>query len=649
MSGIEFQPWEPEESVGKIWHAFASKLDQAPQFDDEAVTLSQMQGRLGILFRGLGGARDVEIRAAPLQDSEHRLSRVRAIGTAAERISRPSFDGEVLRLPDKICVFPNRDANTGLYVWLAAAPVFLELPESEDDPLRADIRMLQATQKMVRLVLSECPGLRELYANLCLATRHMRGSRMLPPAEMAVETAILHLLGGPPPAESRAQAVAAAVRSESEDLSGFSAPRGYKTFMPVGMWPDLRASADRLKVDRDDEVPEQGQAPDDQEERTFKASRKKADQAVRKDSLILHRFESIFSWAEFLNINRRIEDDDEDSAKKAVDDQEEISLTQVPQRARAKIRLNLDLAPEEAEFERLAGEHIYPEWDHRTKQYLPDYCRVLAGIAAPSEDTPAFLECPLTRRRIRNVRRQFEALRPKRVQLTRQVEGDDIDIEAAVAARVELLATGEHSDRVYQATRSMERDLAVSILLDTSRSTESIVAGRPVIDIAREALIALAWGLSSCGDETSIDAFSSLRRDRIFIHTCKSFDQPMSATVERQIAGLRPGHYTRLGAAVRHVSGKLAKRMQARRLLIVLTDGKPNDLDHYEGRHGIEDTHMAVREARRLGQSVFGITIDAKSQASFSRIFGRGGYVVIPNPEKLTAALPQIYAHLVSG
>jgi nitric oxide reductase NorD protein len=253
------------------------------------------------------------------------------------------------------------------------------------------------------------------------------------------------------------------------------------------------------------------------------------------------------------------------------------------------------------------------------------------------------------RRRIRSVRRQFEALRPKRVQLTRQIEGQDIDIEAAISARAELAATGEHSDRVYVSSRSQERDLAVSILFDASRSTETYVAGRQVIDIAREALMALAWGLDACGDDTAIDAFSSLRRDRVFVQSCKSFDESMDATVEARIAGLKPGHYTRLGAAVRHASANLAKRPRQRRLLLVLTDGKPNDLDHYEGRHGIEDSHMAVREARRLGQSVFGITIDHKSQATFARIFGKGGYVVIPDPEKLTAALPHLYRHLVSG
>ena len=161
------------------------------------------------------------------------------------------------------------------------------------------------------------------------------------------------------------------------------------------------------------------------------------------------------------------------------------------------------------------------------------------------------------------MRRQFEALRPKRVHLTRQIDGDDIDFEAAVEARVELAATGEHSDRVYRASRNQERDLAVSILLDASRSTESIIGGRQVIDIAREALMALAWGLHACGDETAINAFSSLRRDRVFIQSCKEFGEPMGAAVEAKIAGLTPGHYTRLGAALRHVSNDLGQARTA--------------------------------------------------------------------------------------
>lgn len=649
MGHIEFEPWEPEESVGKIWHAFVNRLDASREFEDAAVSLDEMRGRLGVVFRGLGGGLDVEIKPATRMQSTHRLPWRRALARGKEIIEPPSFDGEALRLPARVATFPDPETNAALYLWLAAFAVHGVPPQSERDALRADIRMLQAAQAITRATLAACPGLRRQHATLQMRTRQLRPSRHLPRHEAAVEAAIQHLLGAQPPQDPLASAIAAAVRGEAGNLDDFHAPRKYKTFAPVLMWPVIRASEDRARVDGALESQPAGQPPRDDDGKTIKASRKNADQAARKDSLILHKFESILSWAEFLNINRRIDDDDNENAKKAADDQNEIGLANVPQKARARLRLHLDLSPAEAEFERLAGKHLYPEWDHRTKRYLPDYCSVLAAEAEAQESMEGLLADPQCRRRIAKVRRQFEALRPKRIHLSRQIDGDDIDLEAALEARVDLVASGAHSDRVYRASRTQERDLAVSILLDGSRSTESIVAGRQVIDIAREALVALAWGLDACGDEVAINAFSSLRRDRVFMHECKAFNEKMGPRVEARIAGLKPGHFTRLGPAIRHASKVLAEREFQRRLLIVITDGKPNDLDHYEGRHGIEDTHMAVREARRSGQTVFGVTIDTKSQAAFARIFGRHGFAVISHPDKLTASLPQLYRHLISA
>ncbi len=649
MAAIEFEPWEPEESVGKLWHSYVSALDAPPLFEDAAVTMENMRARLGILFRGLGGARDVELKAAALQESRHRLSRSRALGQSAERVAHASFDGEALRLPERIATFPDPKANAALYLWLVASAAFAPSPTEEADPLRADIAALARAEKLTRVVLRECPGLRRIHAELMMGARAQRPARDLPRCEAAVEGAIGHLLGAPPPNDAAAADICRIVRQDSADLSDFNAPTGYRAFMPVPLWLDLRPLPARGAAAQEDDDTDGVRPPAQEDGKSLRAKRKSADLAARKDSLILHKFESILSWAEFLNLNRRVDDDDEANARKAADDQDEIALARMPQKARARLRLHLDLSPAEADFERLAGQHLYPEWDHRTRSYLPDHCRILAGEAEGSAERLDCLTSRQARRRIRSVRRQFEALRPRRVRLTRQIDGDTIDMEAAIAARVDLAATGEHSDRVYVASRSQERDLAVSILLDASRSTESYVGGRQVRDIAREALIALAWGLSACGDETAIETFSSLRRDRVFVRTAKRFEEAMGPTVEERIAGLRPGHYTRLGAAIRHASAGLATRAKQRRLLLVLTDGKPNDLDHYEGRHGIEDTHMAVQEARRRGQTVFGVTIDTKSQGPFARMFGAHSYVVVPEPEKLVAALPQLYRHLVGA
>ncbi len=640
MVKIDFEPWEPEETIGKLWHTLASRLDAPQAHDGAAVDLSKVAGRLAVLFRGLGGSPGVELRPVSPEVSHHRLSWRRRLGTEAEQLPRASFDGEILRLPDKLAVYPSREANGALYVWLAAAAAHAGTRIDETDPLRADLRALAAARQMVDETLNDAPGLRPLYAELCKGLLHQRDIPNLPPVEAAVEELIRHMLGDATPLSATAEQLQAMDADQK-------APRGYQPFRPVPLWPELRAVAfsEHHEVEsRDTDGP-----PEESSEKTHRARRRKSDQAARSDSFILHKFEAILSWAEFLNLNRRVDDDDPDNAKKAADDQDEIGLGQISKAPPTRLKLHLDLAPEDVNRERLSGRILYPEWDVRSGQYLPDHVNVLTSDADIREDAAEFGKDPATARRIRAVKRQFEALRPGRVMTRGHLDGDQLDIEAAVRAETDRRASGEGNDRIWLQSRPEARDLAVSILLDVSRSTESAVTGRAVIDIEREALAALAWGLNACGDDFAIHAFSSLKRQRVYVQRCKRFDEPMGTTVEQRIASLRPGHYTRLGAAIRHVSADLATQTRKRRLLLVITDGKPNDLDHYEGRHGIEDTSMAVREARRAGQSVFGVTIDKTGKSWFPRMFGQGGFAVIPDPHRLTMALPQIYRQLVGA
>ncbi|WP_374643595.1 nitric oxide reductase activation protein NorD [Tabrizicola sp.] len=640
MSRIDFEPWEPEESVGKLWHAFASRLDADPVHDGARVLLSQVGGRLAVLFHGLGGDAAVEIKPVAEETSHHRLSFLRRLGTWAETAPRASFDGATLRLPESLATFPAPEANAALYLWLAAAAVALkdQAPAALSDPLQADLAAIETARAMTAEALRLAPGFARLHADLCAATLLFRRTAPLPPVEAAVEARVRAALG------------------ETIDLPPLpaKAPRGYRSFRPVALWPDLRPLS-RSEATAVENRQTEGSPEEAAEEKTArKARRRKADQADRNDSFILHKFEAILSMTEFLNLNRRVEDDDEDTARKAADDQDEIGLAQVSKAPATRLKLHLDLAPEDVDREQISGRFTYPEWDVRTNSYLASHACVLHSRAEAGEAIPAFRADPRAAARIRAVRRQFEALRPSLVSTPGHPDGDVLDTERAVRARVDLLSTGESTDRIWRQTRPERRDLAVSILLDVSRSTESAIPGhghdgRSVIDIEREALAALSWGLHACGDSFAIHAFSSLKRNRVFVQEVKGFAEPMAEAVESRIAALKPGHYTRLGAAIRHTSALLAKESRKRRLLLVITDGKPNDLDHYEGRHGIEDSRMAVQEARRAGHAVFGITVDRDGKSWFPRLFGQGAFALIPHPEKLTQALPQIYRQLVTG
>lgn len=654
MSETKFVFWEPEETVGSYWHDLIIKADAANTFPDEAVTFEEMSARISLLFRALGGEQSVEFKAATTEQSKHRLSWIRRLGKINDQVQRPVFDGTSLSLPLKVEAFPERRLNEDLYKWLAVYATYLpDYNEPSEDPLQADLLAIKQAYEQTMVMLEDYPALSNLYWQLCAITLKQRPSYGLPDMEQGVEETICALLGGGDPKSSAGQEMLDFVKDPDRLVGTFPAPKGYKPHRPVPIWIDIRASSYATAAHRRDE--DEGNIPDgDNEERKerdesrHKAVRRKSDNADDRNSLLLARFEAILTWSEFLNINRHIEDDDEDNAKKAKDDMDEIGLADVKQRPNTMLAFDLDMAPEDMARVKASGKILYPEWDCRSNTYLADHCSVLVDESDQEEAEPDFMNDPEIWRRIKAVKRQFEALRPKRSKVYRQLDGDDLDMEAAIRSWVDLKATGETSNRVFVQTKTVARDLAVCTLMDVSRSTEAYVEGRSIIDIEREALAALAYGLEATGDDHAIYTFSSLRNDKIFMRPCKHFDEAMNKQVINRISALKPGHYTRLGAAIRHMTHILDERASQKRLLLVITDGKPNDLDHYEGRYGIEDCRKAVQEARRAGHSVFGVTVDDKARAYLPRIFGQNGYAIMSHPAKLTQALPMIYRHLVT-
>ena len=222
-------------------------------------------------------------------------------------------------------------------------------------------------------------------------------------------------------------------------------------------------------------------------------------------------------------------------------------------------------------------------------------------------------------------------------------------MDAAVRAHCDLAAVGDSSDGLYLSTRAQARDLAISILIDVSLSTDAWVEDRRVIDIEKEALLVLAHGLAGCGDDYSIQSFPSHRRHRVWVKTLKHFDEGMNEATERRITALKPGRYTRMGAAIRHTAAALCQRPNRHRLLLVLSDGKPSDCDYYEGRYAIEDTRRAILDARQQELRVFGITIDRDAEHYIAHLFGRGGYAMVHKPEHLSQALPGIYRQIIAS
>ena len=166
------------------------------------------------------------------------------------------------------------------------------------------------------------------------------------------------------------------------------------------------------------------------------------------------------------------------------------------------------------------------------------------------------------------------------------------------------------------------------------------------MDVIRDSLYLLCEALAATRDRFALYGFSSVRRDNVRFHLLKGFDEQYSDQIRGRLAHIKPGFYTRMGAAIRHASAILQQQKNARRLLLILTDGKPNDLDQYEGRYGIEDTRVAIHAARQLGLIPFCVTIDEKAEDYLPHLFGAKGYIVVKDAVELPHLLPRLYAQL---
>jgi nitric oxide reductase NorD protein len=251
---------------------------------------------------------------------------------------------------------------------------------------------------------------------------------------------------------------------------------------------------------------------------------------------------------------------------------------------------------------------------------------------------------------VRQVRRRFDGLRPRRVRLGRQPDGADLDLAAYVTAFADRHAGEPGNDRLYTDSRPARRDLAIAVLVDVSASTDAWVAGsRRIVDVEKEALVVLLEALDVLGDRHAVLAFSGQGPRAVHVLTVKGFDDTARSAAHRRIAALEADGYTRVGAAVRHASALLGGERARHRLLLVLSDGKPNDIDEYAGRYGIEDTRQAVAEGRLQGLRPFCLTVDREAPAYLPAIFGPRGFAVLPRPELLPTVLVEVLRSLVTS
>jgi nitric oxide reductase NorD protein len=290
----------------------------------------------------------------------------------------------------------------------------------------------------------------------------------------------------------------------------------------------------------------------------------------------------------------------------------------------------------------------YPEWDFRAGAYRRPGAIVCESAAAAGD--PLWVAAALRRHAalLRRVRARFERLRPRRVRIGGQRDGAELDIDEYVTALAGLRAGVPVEDRLYVDVRPGRRELTVALLVDVSASTDSWVSGHQrIVDVEKDALLVVCEALAALGDRHAIFAFSGEGAEHVAIVPLKRFADGSGDVVRRRIAALDADGYTRVGAAVRHATAALSSQPTERRLLLLLSDGKPNDIDVYDGAYGIEDARQAVAEARAQGVDVFCVTVDREAPRYAPRIFGRVGFSLLRRPDQLPEVLIEVLRRLV--
>ncbi|GAB2181636.1 VWA domain-containing protein [Denitratisoma sp. agr-D3] len=607
-----------EEWVGGLWDRFITKA-ASQEHEAAAVYLKDMEKTLGMMFRALGGDPGLRVQQAVAARHGARRGFLQRLAGTGQRSVQAGLDGERLCLPERIALFPERSLNRDLYCWLAALAAH-DVPSDEEWIVR--------NQRATVVALARFPGLQPRYERLVAAVlaRRRRPDQM-PPDEAAQERAVREALCNP----GLVDALPALERE------------GSKSLQPVPLWlsPLVVVPGAPQRLEHQDA--EEGARAQDA------ASRHRAERVEmpteKNGILLMFRAESLLSWAEYVKVNRSQDDDPEDDAAKAAADMEQLSLAQDGERVASRVRFDLDL-PAAAEDDLPLGPGIpLPEWDFRRQVLRPDYCRLQPMVSrqAAATELPERL-----RAHARRLRSQFAALAPTRRWLKAQPEGVAPDIDAWVRRQADALAgTVSGDDGLYLAQVQQERDLACLVLADLSLSTDAWASDeQKVIDVIRDSLMLFAEALSATGDRFSLCGFSSLKRGQVRFHELKAFDRPYDADARGRVQAIKPGYYTRLGAAIRHGTQQLVRQPNRQRLLLILSDGKPHDLDLYEGRYGIEDTRMSILEAREQGVRAFCVTIDKEGASYLPHVFGASGYTLLRRPEELTTRLPMLYAQL---
>lgn len=370
------------------------------------------------------------------------------------------------------------------------------------------------------------------------------------------------------------------------------------------------------------------------------------DKKQQEDYVMLHNFEKVETAEEFNGVWRDFDGSDE--LEEHQDALEELSMkytVRVDDTAHSVYQADFienTSISESAEVDAKGFHLLYDEWDCSKAVYKQNFCKVYPKLQQKTDAD--YYKNTITKNAstLLGLRKMLTNVNNKMQQQKRQTQGEEFDIDAITDLYVDVHSKRTPSEKVYISNRKKEKDLSILILLDISLSSDSYAAGNRVIDVEKEVSILFGEILNEFNIDFSIDSFYSKTRNYSTYLTVKDFDENWNIG-KHKIGAIEPNGYTRIGAALRHAAARLDQRNTKNKWVILISDGKPNDYDKYEGKYGINDVKQALRELNSKNINSYALAIEAEAKYYLPQMFGQNHYQILTTAVELLQSLVKLY------
>ena len=589
---------EFEESIGKNWDNFLNK--KVNKFhEEERVYFADISKSLTIFHHLLGGEQGKELHITDKRYVETSRTMLQKVSFLGKEFFLTWQDEKSIYLPASFAYFPDKKNNEMLYYWLIAMVTRVDVNSNN---------LKEQNSQAVEYLTSKYSGFEKFYN---YSTNYL--------GESFVQLSFINSLE----------------EKNNEDLIN-----DYPN--PLWIYPAIISSSN-TNASTDEEEALRGEGKDKTDTLEMKKQSNKTDDKKESDGFLAFLPESLMSIFEQVNVDRMEDDSFDEDALYHAEDLDEITIGKKQANLSARIKMDLDFQPDMTEIYPLGKGHLIDEWDYLKNDYLINYVRIKPQVTL--NVTPIDLPLRL-KKTVKKIQGELDLLELDRVKNDRLPYGDEINMDIWIDYQGHQNKSMHHQ-QFYISYEKKTRDISTLILADVSLSTEGgITQEIRIIDVIRDGLMVFSEALDKLNDKFAIYSFSSLQNKKVYFNIIKNFKDKYDGLIRGRIDSMQPYYYTRLGAAIRESSKILEKQQSSTKLLLIISDGKPNDEDRYDGRYGIEDTKKAIEEVKKKGMTPFCITVDLDAKEYLSYLFGRNGFAVVSDGQKLPKIIPEVYINL---